>query len=294
MVNWTNDDLLRLDSIYAEAGVAFHARPLRAAMDLLGRGFTLGRDNSKLRAITQAYKQLIPEVDTIWPGKGIGLAASVDRVRKVTVGVVFGSRAITPERALGFDTREDWIDWCRNDPGITANSCFAFADLYDLTYGIDELQQSTSVAIEYWYMALSNLEDIANILATGFSVATVLQPICLTAELAMKANLIHLGADPKTLSYRDVGHHHTVLAQRMREARPHRDDEQIAAITTKLPDYIDSRYKATGLTRLDVVNLALGAQFIAASSVRRLTGRDIAGDMERDDWPGSRKTFLER
>lgn len=293
MDNWSKGDLLRLDSIYAKAGVAFHARPLHAAMNLLGQSFTLGGDDSRIRSITQAYKKLIPEVDTIWPGKGIGFAASVDRVRKVTVAVVFGSRAITTDKALGFDSSKEWIDWCRNDHKIIANSCFAFADIYDFTYGLDELQQSNSLAIEYWRMALSNLEDIANIFTTGFSVDTVIQPICLTAELAMKANLIHLGVDSKTLSYRDVGHKHTVLAQLMSETSPYRDDEQIATITTKLPDYVDSRYRAAGLTRLDVVNLALGVQFIAASSVRRLTCHDIAGDMERDNWPGPRKTFIE-
>lgn len=292
MANWTDDDLLRLDSRYAEAGVAFHARPIRAAMDLLGSGFTLGGDDSEFRAITQAYKRLMPEVDTTWPGKGIGLTASVDRVRKVTVGVVYGRCAITPEKGLGFDNREGWLHWCRNDPEIAADSCFDFADLYDLTYGVDELQQSTSVAIEYWHMALSYLEDIVHILATGSSVTTVLQPICMTAELAMKANLTHLGADPKTLSYRDVGHRHTVLAQRMREASPHRDDERVAAITAELPDYVNSRYKAAGLTRLNVVKLALGVQFIAASSIRRLTRRDMAGDMERSEWPGQRKAFF--
>lgn len=238
-------------------------------------------------------KRLVPEVETTWPGKGIGLAASVDRVRKVTVGVVYGHCAITPEKGLGFDNREGWWQWCRNNREIAASSCFAFADLFDLTYGVDELRESSPTAIEYWHLSLSNLEDVANILTTGFSVASVLQPICLTAELAMKANLIHSGVDPKTLSYRDVGHNHTVLAQRMRDAKPHRDDEMVAAVTAELPDYVNSRYKATGLSRLHVVKLALGVQFIAASSIRRLTGRDMAGDMEQSEWPGPRKTFFE-
>lgn len=290
---WTDDDLLRLDARYAEAGIPFHARPLRAAMDLLGNRFVIGGGNTEVHAITQAYSRLIPEVNTTWPGKGIGLAASIDRVRKVTVGVVYGKTAITPEKALGFDNHEEWSRWCRNDPTIAASSCFAFADLFDLTYGIDELRHSSPVAAEYWHLALSNLEDVANVLSSGFSVSTVLQPICMTAELAMKANLIHLGADPKTLSHRDVGHRHTVLAQRMREASPHRDDELVAVVSAALPDYVSSRYKTSGLTRLNAIKLALGVQFIAASSVRRLTGRDMANDMEQSDWPGRRKLTFE-
>lgn len=293
MTDWTEDDLLRLDARYAKAGIPFHARPFRAARDLLGQGFVLGGTNTELQAITQAYRRLIPEVDTAWPGKGIGLAASIDRVRKVTVGIVYGQVAISPEKGLGFNNHEDWSRWCRNDPAIAASSYFAFADLFDLTYGLDEVRHSSPVAAEYWHLAMSNLEDVANILTTGFSVASVLQPICLTAELAMKANLIHSGIDPKTLSYRDVGHNHTVLAQRMRDAKPHRDDERVAAITAELPDYVNSRYKAAGLSRLHVVRLALGVQFLAASSIRRLTERDMAAEMEQSEWPGPRKPFFE-
>ena len=35
MGTWTDDDLLELDAKYAAEGIAFHARPLRAAMDVL-------------------------------------------------------------------------------------------------------------------------------------------------------------------------------------------------------------------------------------------------------------------
>lgn len=291
MVGWTDDDLLRLDARYAEADIPFHARPLRAAMDLLGSGFVMGGTNTEPHTITQAYRRLVPEVDTTWPGKGIGLVASIDRVRKVTVGVVYGKVGISPEKWLGFDNHQEWSRWCRNDPAIVASSCFAFADLFDLTYGVDELRYASPVAAEYWHLALSNLEDIANVLASGFSVDSVVQPICLTAELAMKAHLIYLEADPKTLSRKDVGHNHTALAQRMSEATPHRDDGRVKAVAAALPDYVSSRYHAAGLSRLNVIQLALGVQFVAASSIRRLTERDLAGEMEKSEWPGQRKEF---
>ena len=72
MTNWTEQDLLQLDNSYAETGVAFHARPMRAAVDLLGDKFSLGvGDNSQTQAIIHAYKRLIPEADAIWPGMGI-------------------------------------------------------------------------------------------------------------------------------------------------------------------------------------------------------------------------------
>lgn len=293
MVTWTDEDLLRLDRQYAEAGVAFHARPMRAALDLLRNEFVLGvGGNPEVQKIESAYQRLIPEVNTTWPGMGIGFATSLDRVRKVVVAVTYGQCAISLDKGLGFSSREDWLRWCRNDREIAAANAFAFADLYDLTYGLDDLKQSNA-ASNYWYMALSNLEDVANILTSGFSVASVLQPICLTAELAMKGALIYLGDDPKALGRRDIGHRHVVLAERLAGMRSHRDDALIASIVSKLPDYVSSRYEDARLTRLDVVRLALGVQFIAASTVRRVTSRDFAIDLERDQWPGPRKPYFD-
>jgi len=46
------------------------------------------------------------------------------------------------------------------------------------------------------------------------------------------------------------------------------------------------------LKRLQVVRLALGVQFIAASSLRRIASADLALQMETDEWPGPRQPFL--
>jgi hypothetical protein len=45
----------------------------------------------------------------------------------------------------------------------------------------------------------------------------------------------------------------------------------VADVLKRFPAYVDSRYKSASLTRLKVVRLAVAAQFVAASSVRRLS-----------------------
>jgi hypothetical protein len=287
MGNWTDQDLLRLDAEFAQSGVAKHARPIHAAMVILGSGFVIGvLGNPEVDRIQDAYRRLFPDVDTAWPGKGVGLAASVDTLRKVTVAVIFGTCAISVHEGLGFETHEEWVRWCRDDPAIAACSAFAFADLFDLTYGVDA--QTGGPSSDLWRMALSNLEDVANILPGGFSVDSVVQPICLLAELSMKAALVDLGEDPKVLAKRNVGHNHRELARRLAGLCPHRDDILLTGIAAALPDYIDSRYKSAGLTRLTVVKLALGAQFIAASAGRRTGKQDFAARLEQEQWPGPR------
>ena len=92
MTTWTDRDLLRLDAEFAQFGVAMHTRPMRAAMAVLGSGFVMGvLGNPDVDRVMEDYRRLFPQVDEAWPGKGVGLAASVDTVRKVTVAVIFGT-----------------------------------------------------------------------------------------------------------------------------------------------------------------------------------------------------------
>lgn len=292
MTTWTIDDLRRLDRKYAEDGVHVHQRPFRAAMELLGSNFVMGvGGNPDVQRIMDAYTAMVPEATTSWPGAGIGLAASVDRVRKLTFPVIFGEVSLQPWQVAGFASAEEWWNWCRQDRAIAGDVALAVADLHDLTMGLNEIGQSAPAAVTLWGMARSNLEDVANTLPTAFSHDSVIQPICMVAELSLKAALVRDGVDPDSFRKGKDGHNLTLLAQRMAQARAHRDDARVQAIVAALPPYVESRYKPAGLKRLQVVRLALGVQFIAASSVRRIASADLALQMETDEWPGPRLVF---
>ena len=291
MSTWTLDDLRRLDLKYAEEGVHVHQRPFRAAMELLGPNFVMGfGGNPEVKRIMDAYAAMTPEVETSWPGAGIGFVASVDQVRKVVFPVAFGDNALQPWQMTGFSDAETWWNWCRQDRTIAAAVTLAVADLHDFTMGLNVIEHGNADAVTLWRMARSNLEDAANTLPTSFSHDSVIQPICMVAELSMKAALVWDGVDPN--SFRGpAGHDLPALAARMAAARPHRDDARVQAVIANLPPYVASRYKPAGLKRLQAVRLALGAQFIAASTVRRIGTADLAAQMEADEWPGPRAAF---
>lgn len=292
MAQFTDDDLRRLDAKFASEAVAFHARPLRAAMELLGPGFVMGViQNPEIDEITKAYERLFPGSGANWPGMGIGLAAVGDRVRRLTAPVVMGTCKVEFDAVLGFDQHRDFEQWCHADQRTAARAYFAVADLLDLTYGLNELQGQSQLADRFWKMACSNLEDATSILANGFALASVVQPICLLAELSLKGALAAIGLDERTLRFKPYGHDHVALAQRLVAERPHRDDALMLAVANALPDFVDSRYDDAGLTRLQLVELALGAQFMAASTVRRFSSRDMASRLEADEWPGPRATL---
>jgi hypothetical protein len=279
MANWTKDDLYRLDLKYAEEGLYPHQRPLRAAMELLGGRFVMGVfGNPEVAEITKTYTELFPEVKSTWPGTGIGLAASVDQVRRLILPVVFGTVSLQPWQA-GFASTEEWWNWCRGQEAIASDVSFAFVDLLDLSNGISSVGHQNLDAEILWKMTQSNLGDVANALPAVFSMDTVIQSICMVAELALKAHLVWKGAAPN--SFKGAAGHDVInLATSMAQQSPHRDDPLVAKVVGKLPLYVASRYKPAGLSRLQVVRLALGVQFIAASTLRRISGVDFAAEME--------------
>lgn len=69
----------------------------------------------------------------------------------------------------------------------------------------------------------------------------------------------------------------------MVQEKSHRDDQLLLRMLSKFPDYVNDRYRETNLTRLEVISLALSAQFIAASAVRRISGRDVAEQIETSE-----------
>jgi hypothetical protein len=127
----------------------------------------------------------------------------------------------------------------------------------------------------------------------GLIGSAILQPICLSVELALKGTLLHLGVPEADLRKPKLfGHDLVKLAQRVTHERKHRDDPLLLSSISKFPDYVADRYRETKLTRLEIVRLALDAQFIAASSVRRISGDQVEIQME-SSWPGPRaKIFL--
>ena len=290
MATWTIETLRALDIRYAKDGLHPHQRPFRAAVDILGAKFAIGvLGNPDVQRITAAYKEMLPEVDQSWPGMGTGIAAVIDHVRRVTATVVFGSVRFEVWQALDFKSADEWWKWCREDRDLAARTYYAVADLLDLAYGLNELQGSNADAERLWKMAASNLSDVANTLPGTFSVDSVIQPICLTAELAMKAALVQNGGDHDNFGRKGgEGHDLVKLAARLQKALPHRDDPTVAKVVSELPPYVKSRYAPAGLARLKVVQLALGVQFIAASSARRLSNRALAIEMENGGWPGPR------
>lgn len=293
MNTWTIDQLQALDRKYAIANIPLHQRPLQAAADILGvEPLAALHRQTEIDQIVRAYAGMRPDVESSWPGAGIGIMASDDHVRKIVFPIIFGQVALQPWQVAQFGSASEWWDWCKQNRDIAAATHFAMADLNDLTLGINHVDPSKVAALKLWGLATSNLEDIANILPMTFNVDSVIQPIHMLAELSIKAVLVWYGDSEESFSAKGgPGHNLTRLAQRMASISPHRDDARISKVIAAFPAYVQSRYNPVGLSRLSCVKLALESQFIASSTLRRVTQIDMAREMESDNFPGQREIF---
>lgn len=274
--------LFELDERFARAGMPLHQRPLAAAAELLGlKGLDVLVRDPRVAPICRAYEQLMPGAEESWPGMAVGLVAALDRVRPVSLAVGYGMPNVALWQLAGFASEADWALWCRLDHTVAAQGELALADLFDFAYGMDDLHRlgGTGDAWSLWQMAAAFLEDVARILPRAFNVDAVLQPICLTAEMALKAALVMLGMTTEVLQQRRYGHHLKALVTELVARRPHRDDDLLKVCIGRFPDLVNARYSPRGLARLQVVELAQAAQFIAATSVRRHAERDLAAEV---------------
>lgn len=83
-----------------------------------------------------------------------------------------------------------------------------------------------------------------------------------------------------------LSHNLQRLAAKLVELAPCATDARLLAAVQKFPNYVGARYAAHGLTRVQLMELAMCAQYVAADAVRRITDRDLGGDMEaRHDTP---------
>ncbi len=164
--------------------------------------------------------------------------------------------------------------------------------MYDLVSGINHNTQEKNFST-FWGLAAEHLKLVAESLSQSGSISSaVLQPICLTAELAMRGTLLYLGIPEKDLRNTKLfGHDLNKLGRKMVQERSHRDDPLRLNALSKFPDYVVDRYRETQLIRMEVIPLALNAQFVAASAVRRISGEDVAFQMETTG-PGPRGNYF--
>jgi hypothetical protein len=269
-----------LDQQFIDADVPLHARPFCVVLELIrqkGGGDVL--DNAIWEQVMASFHRLYPSGDFSIPSMLIGGVALRDRFYITRINVALGQFAVEPLKCIAISDTELETIWRLNQEQVW-RAMYSVADLWDFAYGVSDLRSQNVEADTHWTNASSSMEATAWLLTNGHMVDAAVQSICLAAELGIKGALAHLGVDARTR--RDLSHNIPALVEKLAGIRPNTSDIRVKSAAGHFPDYVKTRYSVHGMTRVQLNELAMRAQFIAADALRRLYVRNFAHQLQED------------
>jgi hypothetical protein len=269
----------KTDSELIEKDVPLDKRPFKVAIEWMR---TSGISGDILapelwEPLMAIYHQLYPSGDFSMPGLLESFVGFRDRAYIARVNIAFGTVTFDPLKCIDITTDELDVIW-RHNPTQVWRAIYSVADLWDFAYGVNDLRGQSSDADQLWSNAKSAITATARTLVGGYDVNSAVQTACLSAELTMKGMLAFIGWSEdkrKKLSHRLVD-----LAEAVITCRPNDNDELLRSACSNFPDYVKTRYEHHGLSRVQLVALGMRGQFVAAEVLRRVSDRNLAGEIE--------------
>lgn len=273
------DFIIKMDEELLARDVKLHARPFQVVIAWMREKKIAGDilDKRLWDPLMEVYRRLYPTGDFNMPSLFTGGVAIRDQMYPARVHLGYGTVSVDPLKSIEI-SREELALVFKKYPDQGWRAFYGVCDLWDFGYGVDDLLKRGTPATDLLRNARSSLAATPRILSGDIDIDAAVQTACLTAELAMKAALTHLGATPGDL--KKLSHRLPDLATALVAKRSTSTDGRLLAAASKFPDYVGTRYSSHGLTRVQLMDLAMRAQFVAAEAIRRVSDRNMAGDME--------------
>lgn len=262
-------------------GLKLHQRPIHVAMAWMKVNGISGDlfDKAMWGPLMAIYHTLYPAGDFSMPAMLKGGVALRDQMYPVRIAVGFGSFSVDPIDCI--EIRRDELELIfEHYPDQGWRAVYGVADLWDFAYGVSDLEHGTGDAPQLLANARSTLAATTRILAGDIDIDAAVQTICLTAELALKGALAARGWTEA--QYRKLSHHLIKLADALIGEVSTAHDDRLRGAIAHFPDYVSTRYASHGMTRIELMVLAMRAQFVAAEALRRVSYRDLASMLEAD------------
>jgi hypothetical protein len=273
-----------IDSTLLDQGVPLHGRPFHVAIAYMRSEQIEGDFLSPTiwTPLMEIYHQLYPSGDFAVPAVLIGGVAFRDQFYRARVSLGYGRISVDPLKCIDIGPQElEAIS--RQHPDQVWRAVYSVGDLWDFGYGVDDLRRENAEVTGHLENARAAIVATAQTLSQSGEADNVVQSACLTAELSMKGVLAKLGVDEaRRRKLGGNGHGLAAIAAALIEKVPGPSDARLVRVAGEFPNYVNSRYVAHGLKRIDLVELAMKAQFVAADAVRRVTDRDFVSLIEQD------------
>ena len=262
-------------------GLKLHQRPFHVVVAWMKANSISGDvfDKAMWDPLMAIYHTLYPAGDFSMPAMLKGSVALRDQMYPVLIAIGYGSVSVDLLDCI--EIPHDELEFIfQQYPEQGWRAFYGVADLWDFAYGVSDLEHGTGDAPQLLANARSSLAATARILAGDIDIDAAVQTICLTAELALKGALAARGWTEA--QYRKLSHHLVKLADALIGEVSTAHDDRLRGAIAHFPDYVGTRYASHGMTRIELMVLAMRAQFVAAEALRRVSHRDLASMLEAD------------
>ena len=250
--------LFALNQEMALENIPFAARSFQAALPIKKYDGYKVHSSEFDSKIAKRFSELYPEFAKTWQGMGTGFVSSLDRVRHISLGVVFGTVRLDTKRICGFNSDSEFEQFCQFRTDIMEQvSAQALTVLLFNNVSIGKIADATAGA--YWERALSYMHAISMNLANTYHVGFSSSETWLVFEYAAKSVLASHGHDPSSL--RNLNHNKDRVLKALSQISDSNTTQELNNICNCLPDYTHSRYNEPKRSRIDVIRRADAAQF---------------------------------
>jgi hypothetical protein len=278
------------DSSLIAQGSAPHQRPLAVSMAIareLGITWTIGALGADpvTEAVHKIYGELYRVRDLALPPVHVGAFMFRDVFFRVWVPVAYGTVAIRP-----FDLIDDMSEaqkrWMASEPADLGRFLDQVIDLVDFGYGLDDLSKmhsSEAEAVSLLKLSRAHLEAAANACVGSVDPYAVAQNSLIAIELNFKGALRASGRSEREL--KDIGHDMLSLGRAFVGAYAKANSPLLLTVCASLPKLVTHRYERLSLSRQQIGDIVMKAQFLGGEVMRQLTDRNIRSAFRMEGSP---------
>ena len=263
------------------------SRPIKVAKAWVDKNPLIeGLTLELVRDVFAVYKDLYSSQDISRIKFFEGGVAILGNVYSVGIDLSYGQNHIDPLSFIDISEEEKSRLWSIDKREVW-KAIYSVSDLWDFSYGVDDILSKGVIDSATLVSSRSFLAQLWKTLSMHSDFDASIESLCLATEIAIKSMLINEGYSPKEVTRfrHDVGK----LCEAMNLARPGKNDELVQLAGADFPNMVGARYDGHNLSRGNMLDFAMRANFLCGEAARRMSERDFSGTIEADTQSPSRK-----
>ncbi|AGY60461.1 hypothetical protein [Gloeobacter kilaueensis] len=200
--------------------------------------------------------------------------------------------------ARSFDMTELQKQWLFSEESVANRYFDQFFDCFDFAHSLKEVEMTAAPlpdrSIEWFYLAKQYLEAAAATLLSSFNKYVAIQNCCLAVEVLLKGALLTVHGFNERRLRDNYGHDLNRLVHEVVTHFANIDGFRLRNTIQTFPGFVATRYTAQNISRIELGNYFMTAQYVAGEVLRQFSKRDLRQDFidsSNGEWDFTQRIF---